>query len=68
MELNPMNILKPKDVIQRTGLSKVTIWRLERAGEFPKRIFLSDRCRGWDEEEINKWLKTRKRGLVQTAE
>jgi len=54
-----MNILNAKEVVKKTGLSRTTIWRLERKGEFPLRVALSDRRVGWKEEEIIKWLESR---------
>ena len=33
-----MKIIRPKAVIEATGLSRTTIWRLERKGAFPKRL------------------------------
>ena len=42
-----MRILNSNEVVKKIGLSKVTVWRMERAGLFPKRINLSDRRVGW---------------------
>jgi predicted DNA-binding transcriptional regulator AlpA len=50
-------ILRKRAVIQRTGLSDTTIWRLERAGRFPKSIRLSGNAVGWREAEIDQWIK-----------
>ena len=33
-------LITQKEVVSRTGLSKVTIWRLEHVGRFPPRIRL----------------------------
>lgn len=52
-----MKILNIKHVVDITGLSRVTIWRLERAGNFPKRIPLSPRRVGWREDEIQDWIQ-----------
>jgi len=41
-------------------LSRSQIWRLERDGKFPRRIKLSDNAVGWDLEEIEQWLESRK--------
>ena len=53
-----MKILSLKEVVLLTGLSKVTLWRLEQKGMFPKRIALSPRRVGWRENEINEWLES----------
>jgi len=52
-------MLREKDVKQLTGLSRVTRWRLEKRGEFPKKVKLTERCVGWPEAEIMEWLNAR---------
>ena len=58
-----MRILKTNEVVKTIGLSKVTIWRMKKAGTFPKRINLSDRRVGWLESEIFEWLESRRKGI-----
>jgi prophage regulatory protein len=45
-------ILREREVKHVTGLSRVTRWRLERRGLFPKKVRLTERCVGWQEGEI----------------
>jgi prophage regulatory protein len=52
-------ILRERQVRDLTGLSRVTRWRLERRGEFPQKVQLTQRCVGWLEWEVIDWLKTR---------
>jgi prophage regulatory protein len=54
-----MNILSKKDVIKMIGLSSVTLWRLEKSGEFPHRIKLGTRRVGWREDDVNGWIESR---------
>lgn len=54
-----MRFLRIRQVMQLTGLSRMTIYRLERAGKFPKRRKLSENSVAWREEEISQWLNTR---------
>ena len=58
-----MRILKTNEVVKIIGLSKVTIWRMEKSGAFPKRINLTNRRVGWIESEILDWLESRPRGI-----
>jgi len=58
-----MRILNSNEVVKKIGLSKVTIWRRERDGSFPKRINLSERRVGWVESEIDDWVDSRPRGI-----
>jgi len=57
-------MLKKKEVIDLTGLSDPTIWRRERAGDFPQRIQLSPNRVGWFEDEIEAWQESRPRGTA----
>ena len=56
-----MKALKLKDVVHMTGLSPVTIWRLEQRGEFPIKIALSPNRVGWLEDEVKDWINSRPR-------
>ena len=47
-------------VSEMVPLSRTQIWRLEQAGKFPRRIKLSDNAVGWDLEQIERWLESRK--------
>jgi predicted DNA-binding transcriptional regulator AlpA len=38
---------------------KVSIWRWERAGQFPKRVQISPVRHAWVESEIRQWLADR---------
>ena len=58
-----MRILKTNEVMKTIGLSKVTIWRMEKAGVFPKRINISSRRVGWLESEIEEWIESRPKGI-----
>jgi prophage regulatory protein len=44
---------------ERTGLSRSTRWRLERAGNFPERRHLGPNACGWLESEIDEWIRSR---------
>jgi prophage regulatory protein len=54
-----MNILRRPEVMARTGLSGPTIWRLERAGQFPARVQLAPNSVGWFEADVDAWLASR---------
>ena len=52
-------ILRVADLEDMLNLSRTTIWRLRRAGEFPQPIRLSANAVGWTAEVIDKWLAER---------
>jgi prophage regulatory protein len=55
----PQKFLRFAMVRDRTGLSRSTIWRLERRGAFPRHRRLSANAVGWLEREVNEWLRAR---------
>ena len=54
-------MLRPHDVMVRTGLSRTTIWRGVRAGTFPAPLELGENSIGWPAAVIDGWLKSRPR-------
>lgn len=52
-----ISILRLPSVIDRTGLSRSTIYLRVSKGLFPKPIQLSERAVGWIEKEINDYLE-----------
>ena len=54
-----MKLLRTKTVAEMTGLSRMTIYRLESSGLFPRRIKLSRNSIAWRDEDINEWIRTR---------
>jgi predicted DNA-binding transcriptional regulator AlpA len=52
-----MTLLKIADVETRTGIDRVTIWRLERSGSFPRRRLISGRSVRWIDSEIDAWIQ-----------
>lgn len=57
----PLRLLRFGDVRQRTGLSRSTIWRMERNGSFPKRVKASVNVVAWREDEVSEWIASRVR-------
>lgn len=49
-------ILRRKQVENRTGLSRSTIYLRIQEGTFPRPISLGTRAVGWLEHEIDEWL------------
>ena len=56
----PDRILRTKEVQDITGLSRTTIWRMERKGDFPARVMLGENSIGWRYVEVDAWIKNRK--------
>ena len=55
----PTRVLRFQAVRDRTGLSRSTIWRLERRGTFPRHRRISLNAVGWIEHEVDAWIQSR---------
>ena len=51
-----MRILKLKEVLNRTGLGKTTLYMLIKSADFPKQVPLGLRAVGWLEKEVDSWI------------
>ncbi len=56
-----MKLLRIKQVMEATGLSRMTLWRLEKAGDFPIRRRLGSNSAAWLESDIAAWIESRPR-------
>jgi len=62
-EVVDRQVLTVREVEDLTSLKRVTLWRLERRGDFPIRINLTGKKVGWFKREIDAWLDKRLRGI-----
>ena len=50
-------ILRLNKVLDRTGLSRSTLYRKLQLGTFPSQVRISERCVGWRESDLEHWLR-----------
>ena len=55
--------LRAREVLKATGLSRSTIWRLEKYGQFPTRRRIARHAVGWLESEIVSWQVSREKAV-----
>lgn len=60
-----MKLIRFPEVKELTGLSRSTVWRLEKEGLFPARRRISKRLVGWRQEEVNEWVRERPLGSIE---
>jgi prophage regulatory protein len=60
----PTRLLRVPEVLDRTGLSRTTIWRMERKNQFPKHCRISARAIGWHEADVTRWIQERPHDAV----
>lgn len=53
----PDRILRLNAVLDRTGLSRSTLYRKIQTGTFPKQVRIATRCAGWRESAVTAWMR-----------
>ena len=54
-----IKFLRRRELLEKVGLSDTTIYNLEKAGRFPKRVAITPRCVVWDADEVASWMAER---------
>jgi prophage regulatory protein len=49
-------LLRRPSIQARTGLSKTTLYRLMKAGEFPRPVVIAKRAVAWRAADLSDWL------------
>ncbi len=52
----PDRIIRLKTVLDRTGLSRATLYRKITEGTFPRQVPISVHGAGWHESAVNRWI------------
>jgi len=50
-------ILRLGAVLNRTGLTRSTLYRKIQTGTFPKQVRIATRCTGWRESAVSDWMR-----------
>lgn len=59
--VDALQLLTVTDVSKLLRISKPTLWRLRRSGDFPEPTPVTERVFGWRRWEIDEWLASRPR-------
>lgn len=54
-----MRLIKLQEVMEKTSLSRSTLYRYMANGKFPKNVSLGERSVAWVESEVVDWLLER---------
>jgi prophage regulatory protein len=57
--VNTDKILRWREVHERTGLSRTTVWRETNAKRFPEPVRITAQAVGWRESDIDAWIGSR---------
>ena len=50
-------IIRMRTVLDRTGLSRSTLYRTMAEGSFPRSVKLGEHSAGWHESAVNEWIR-----------
>lgn len=56
---DPDKVLSPNRVCDLAGVSRTTLWRLQRSGDFPASIRLSPNRIGFRAGDLDAWFRSR---------
>ena len=61
------SLIRLPEVIQLTGLSRSSIYRLEQTGAFVSRVRLGKRATAWPLNQVMDWISSRPRACVRAS-
>jgi prophage regulatory protein len=57
MESLEERIIRKPELFEKVPLSDTTIWRLEKRGDFPRRMRIGGNAVGWLASEVDEWMR-----------
>jgi predicted DNA-binding transcriptional regulator AlpA len=57
-------LIRREELRKLIPLADTTIYELEKAGNFPRRVYLTSRSVAWDLSEVEHWIDERRKVLV----
>jgi len=48
--------IRKAELLAAIGLSASTVWRMEKAGRFPKRVRLGQNSVAWSRNQVEEWM------------
>lgn len=61
LKVSTSRLVRLPEALARSGLSKSTLYRLEKAGRFPQKIRVGERMTAFRESELEDWLAAQPR-------
>ena len=52
-------LIRVRAVLEKTGMSKTTMYRQISLGGFPRPIQLTEKTTAWREHEVDEWIESR---------
>ncbi len=55
-----LQVIRTVELANILGVSKQTLWRMEKRGDLPRKVSISERAVGWLKSDIEAWLESKK--------
>ena len=55
----PTQVLRLKEVLEKTGMARSSLYSAIQKRQFPQSISLGERAVGWLEHEVEEWIQER---------
>lgn len=59
-------LLRERDVLQFVPVSRATLWRWIRNGDFPAGFHISERITVWRENDVARWLERAEKPVARS--
>jgi prophage regulatory protein len=59
-----MKVLRMPQLLEKVGMSRAWVYREIAAKRFPEPVALGPRARGWEESDVDAWVKNLGRGVT----
>lgn len=60
-------LIRPAELLDKLNISKPTLHRMRRRGDFPEPLRISTGCVAWRESTVTQWLMAREAEAQQRA-
>lgn len=58
--MNNLEVIRAKELSKILSVSLPTLWRMEKRGDLPRKVSISERAVGWLKSDIEAWLESKK--------
>lgn len=57
--MQAQQFLRREQVLAKLGISRTTLYNLEKTGRFPQHFMVTPRCAVWRADEVDAWMARR---------
>jgi predicted DNA-binding transcriptional regulator AlpA len=58
--LSPEGLMRRREVLALVMVHPITLWRMERRGDFPRHVQITKKSIGWRRRDVMNWIASLK--------